>query len=502
MAYTTYQKKTSSPVVSYLDQAWNECVQIMKQEIGSRPVDTWFDSVIFTQWDAVSRLAHLQAPNNFVKEWILKEYMQQCQKCLSRVLNVKTIEIKIGISSQEKLSNPQAQAHIDALLHQQAIRPASLAANEKNFQSNIIEKKDAHNIRKIAAGKLIPGTHINSAYTFDSFIVGPSNDLAFAASKAVAQKTNMMYNPLFIYGKSGLGKTHLLNAIGNHILQSHNNAKVLYQPIEKFIQQFIHAIRCNTVDRFEQSFSNIDILLLDDIQYICKKEQTQEIFFKIFTTLQQKKHQIVVTSNCIPREMKGLTDRLRSRFEGGLIVDMNMPPFETLIDIIHKKAVLYGMNLNQEVAQYIVSNVSSSIRELEGVLIRLSAYVSLTKRPLCVATASHVLSFQEQKTRAVIDLKEIISCISTRYRISLTVLRSDVREKKIVQIRHIALYLMRHLTQKSFQDIGEYLHKDHTSVMHAYQKISAARIEKKELDLEIRELERLIQGTLDTKSIL
>ncbi len=469
----------SSAANFFLERIWSDALVLMIQEVGNRIVETWFKSVTLQRWDSTSSNAFIRVPNKFVQDWLLKHYSTATEKCLARVLNSKTIKVYFIL---EDLKNEQQE---NVLL---TIAPAKLDYEEK------IHTKEPSSSSYLPSIKTTTNTMLNPQYTFDTFVVGSSNELAYAASKSVAERKHLLYNPLFIYGSSGLGKTHLLNAIGNHIKQTHPHLTVLYQSADKFMQKFIQAIRSNTASQFELSFKNVDVLLIDDIQSISKKEQTQEVFFKIFNMLYHTRNQIVVSSDCMPRDIKGLADRIKSRFEGGLIVDVHLPPFETMVVIVHRKAELYGISLPAEVAHYIVSRVSTSIREVEGILIRLAAYTTLTKQPLSLETVSHVMLFRENKAQDNIELHQILSLIVMRYRVSLTLLRSNDRNKKITRVRHLAMYLMKKMTHRSFKDIGMYLHRDHSTIMHGYEKMIRERAQDQDLETELKGLEKELAG--------
>lgn len=317
-------------------------------------------------------------------------------------------------------------------------------------------------------------SNLNSKYTFENFITGISNKFAKATALAVAEQPGIMYNPLFIYGSSGLGKTHLMHAIGHYILQGNPNAKVVYVSSEKFTNELINSIKDDKNEEFRTKYRSVDVLLIDDIQFIAGKERTQEEFFHTFNTLHDANKQIILSSDRPPKEIPTLEDRLRSRFEWGLIADIQAPDFETRMAILKKKADVEKLNVPNEVMVYIATKIKSNIRELEGALIRIVAYSSLTNREITVDLATEALKdiiSNKQNKNITIDL--IQDVISAYFNLRVEDLKSQRRTRNIAYPRQIAMYLSRKLTDMSLPKIGEeFGGRDHTTVIHAYEKIS------------------------------
>ncbi|MDU5111938.1 MAG: chromosomal replication initiator protein DnaA, partial [Clostridium sp.] len=315
---------------------------------------------------------------------------------------------------------------------------------------------------------------LNPKYTFDSFVIGNSNRFAHAASLAVAEAPAKAYNPLFIYGGVGLGKTHLMHAIGHYALQNNPNTKVVYVSSEKFTNELINAIRDDKNDEFRNKYRKVDILLIDDIQFIAGKERTQEEFFHTFNELHGANKQIILSSDRPPKEIPTLEDRLRSRFEWGLIADIQAPDFETRMAILKKKADVEKLNVANEVMVYIATKIKSNIRELEGALIRIVAYSSLTNRPITVELAGEALKdiiSNKQNKNVTIDV--IQDVVAAYFNLRIEDLKSQRRTRNIAYPRQIAMYLSRKLTDMSLPKIGEeFGGRDHTTVIHAYEKIS------------------------------
>jgi len=317
-------------------------------------------------------------------------------------------------------------------------------------------------------------TTLNPKYTFDSFVIGNSNRFAHAASLAVAESPAKAYNPLFIYGGVGLGKTHLMHAIGHYILQNNPNSKVAYVSSEKFTNELINSIKDDKNEEFRQKYRNVDILLIDDIQFIGGKERTQEEFFHTFNALHDANKQIILSSDRPPKEINTLEDRLRSRFEWGLIADIQTPDFETRMAILKKKAEVENLNVPNEVMVYIATKIKSNIRELEGALIRIVAYSSLTNRQITVDLATEALKdIISKKQGKNITISIIQDIVSSYFDLRVEELKSQRRTRNVSNPRQIAMYLSRKLTDMSLPKIGEeFGGRDHSTVIHAYEKIS------------------------------
>jgi len=306
-------------------------------------------------------------------------------------------------------------------------------------------------------------TLLNQSFTFDSFVVGKSNEMAYSSSKAVAQKPGVLYNPLFLYGNTGLGKTHLLQAIGNDAVEKDKN--VIYVTIEQFMNDFTFSLRSNNIEKFREKYRKCDLLLIDDIQFLSNKEKTQEEFFHTFNELHNAKKQIVLTSDKLPSQITGLEERLQSRFEHGLKAPIYKPELETKILIIEKKSELNGIHLTKDIINYIAANLGNSVREIEGVLIQINANANLLGVDINIELVQRVLNEQIKETKQNIKLIDIINIISAELNIKPSDLKSTKRTKNIVDARRTVIYLARELTHNSMPDIAKFLGmKDHSSV--------------------------------------
>lgn len=337
---------------------------------------------------------------------------------------------------------------------------------------------------------------LNPKYTFETFVVGATNRFAHAASLAVAEAPAKSYNPLFIYGGVGLGKTHLMHAIGHYVQEHHPTKKVIYLSSEKFTNEFINAIMDNKADSFRNKYRNVDILLVDDIQFLAGKEQTQEEFFHTFNTLHEENKQIIISSDRPPKEIPTLEDRLRSRFEWGLITDISPPDLETRIAILTKKAKAEGLtDITNDVMLYIANQIDTNIRELEGALVRVVAYSSLINQDIDIELATEALKdIIPNNQPKKITVKLIQELVGKKYDLTLDDFQSKKRTKAIAYPRQIAMYLTRELTDLSLPKIGqEFGGRDHTTVIHAHNKISELLEKDNQLKGEISELKNDIK---------
>ncbi|MBS5996015.1 MAG: chromosomal replication initiator protein DnaA [Clostridium perfringens] len=411
-----------------LNNLWEQALNIIKGEISEISFNTWIKSC--TPISISDNILKLSVPNEFTKGILDTRYKDLLIQALKIVTSRKfKIEFYLESDLEEEKENEEKQKE---------------------------EKK------------------LNPKYTFQSFVIGNSNRFAHAASLAVAESPAKAYNPLFIYGGVGLGKTHLMHAIGHYILQENPKAKVVYVSSEKFTNELINAIKDDKNEEFRNKYRKVDVLLIDDIQFIAGKERTQEEFFHTFNALHEENKQIILSSDRPPKEIPTLEDRLRSRFEWGLIADIQPPDFETRMAILKKKADVEGLNVPNEVMVYIATKIKSNIRELEGALIRIIAYSSLTNRDVSVDLASEALKdIISNKESAPVTVKTIQESVANYYNLRIEDLKSQRRTRNIAYPRQIAMYLSRKLTDMSLPKIGEeFGGRDHTTVIHAYEKIS------------------------------
>ena len=430
-----------------LNNLWEQALNIIKGEISEISFNTWIKSC--TPISISDNILKLSVPNEFTKGILDTRYKDLLIQALKIVTSRKfKIEFYLESDLEEEKENEEKQKE------------------EKKENTNDVDGS-------IVVSDEMSAT-LNPKYTFQSFVIGNSNRFAHAASLAVAESPAKAYNPLFIYGGVGLGKTHLMHAIGHYILQENPKAKVVYVSSEKFTNELINAIKDDKNEEFRNKYRKVDVLLIDDIQFIAGKERTQEEFFHTFNALHEENKQIILSSDRPPKEIPTLEDRLRSRFEWGLIADIQPPDFETRMAILKKKADVEGLSVPNEVMVYIATKIKSNIRELEGALIRIIAYSSLTNRDVSVDLASEALKdIISNKESAPVTVKTIQESVANYYNLRIEDLKSQRRTRNIAYPRQIAMYLSRKLTDMSLPKIGEeFGGRDHTTVIHAYEKIS------------------------------
>ncbi|NLZ47660.1 MAG: chromosomal replication initiator protein DnaA [Clostridiales bacterium] len=444
-----------------LNDLWEKTLNIIKGELTEVSFNTWIKSAI--PISMTEDTIKLGVPNDFTKEILDTRYKELLINAI-KLISTKRYNVEFIIASEEAVTTEKAEN-------------SSESETKKNVQ---------------ATDEMI--STLNPKYTFDSFVIGNSNRFAHAASLAVAESPAKAYNPLFIYGGVGLGKTHLMHAIGHFILQSNPKAKVVYVSSEKFTNELINSIKDDSNIEFRNKYRNVDVLLIDDIQFIAGKERTQEEFFHTFNALHEANKQIILSSDRPPKEIPTLEDRLRSRFEWGLIADIQPPDFETRIAILKKKADVEKLDIPNEVMVYIASQIKSNIRELEGALIRIVAYSSLTNREISVDLASEALKdIISNKKSKQITVEYIQETVAAYYNLRVEDLKSQRRTRNVAFPRQIAMYLSRKLTDMSLPKIGEeFGGRDHTTVIHAYEKISESLQKDESLQNAINDLTKKI----------
>jgi chromosomal replication initiator protein len=437
---------------------WEKTLSILKERLNVPTFKTMFQNTRLLSLGEDSIV--VGTPNQFIKEWLETRHATLIKEAFSEVLG-KSVNIRLVIT-------PQTSDY-----------------KEERVTSEELSKLKSDEITSYTR----EGLFLNPRYTFETFVVGAGNRFAHAAALAVAERPAFTYNPLFIYGDTGLGKTHLLQAIAHYVLEYHQNLKVCYVTSETFTNQFINAVRDKNILSFQRRYRETDVLLIDDIQFLAGKEQTQEEFFHTFNTLYEAGKQIVISSDRSPKEISPLEGRLRSRFEWGLITDIQPPDLETRIAILRKKAQIQQLSVPNEVLEFIASRIKSNIRELEGALNRVKHYSTLTGRPITLPLAEEVLQNIYSEADNIIKIDHIINEICNFYSISKSDLLSNKRTQNISYPRQVAMYLCRELTDLSLPRIGkEFNGRDHTTVLHAYNKISNLMSKDNRTFNEIQEL--------------
>jgi len=441
----------------------NKILIKLKEEMSSQSWKRTIKLLTYDIKESRSDIAHFYAPNILVAKWIETKYREKI---------AHLFEIESGVKPKIIISTTSSKS----------------------------ETKESSNNKSV---KKIPrsqgrSTLLNPSFTFESFIVGDSNQFAYTTAKSVAEKPGALYNPLFLYGGAGLGKTHLLQAIGNSLVA--RGKKVIYTTFEQFMNKFTSHLRSQTMDRFREHFRECDLLLIDDIQFLSRKEQTQEEFFHTFNELHQAKKQIIITSDRQPNKIAGLVDRLKSRFEWGLMADIQPPGLETKIAIIQKKCEIDGINLNREIINFIASNMGHNIREIEGVIIKLNAYAGLMNQKLTLEFAQNVIKDQLEEEQKDISIDTIVEHISREQNVKLSDIKSKNRKRDVVKARRMAIYLARKLTRSSMPQIAIYFSmRDHTAVSHAMKKIKELVDADENFKVLLEELSNKIKSTTAKK---
>jgi len=425
-----------------LDQTWKEAYNIIKENVSEQNFETWIKPLRIMSIDEQD--ARLAVPNRFFRDWLTDNYQNVIADSL-RAATGRSYRIDFVITHEKR--------------------------QQENLAVSLPAEKDSRPPKKSL--RVQPLTSLNPNYTFERFVIGASNQFAHAASVAVAEQPAKNYNPLFIYGGVGLGKTHLLNAIGLHTLTTNPDMNVFYVSAESFMNELINCIRFDKMPKFREKYRNIECLLIDDIQFIAGKDRTQEEFFHTFNSLHDSGKQIVVTSDKFPKEIPNLESRLRSRFEWGLIADIQPPEIETKVAIIEKKAQENNINLPANVAYYIASHAESNIREMEGFLLRTVAYASLKHREIDMELVRDVLKHViRSNSKHEVSIDDIIKVVGAKLEVKISDIKSRKKNKNIVAARQICMYFARKLTNSSFPDIGDKIGgRDHSTVIYSCNKV-------------------------------
>jgi chromosomal replication initiator protein len=426
------------------DELWQALLAQVQFNISKASFATWFKNTGILA--KKSGQIVVSVPNNFSKEWLENKY----NKLIFKILH----------SLDEEIREVKYTVNHSGVKQKLASAPVSLDSEETTqleFQEFKVDKE----------------TSLNPRYTFESFVVGPFNELPQAAAWAIAQNPGLVYNPLFIYGGVGLGKTHLLQAIGNEVKKKFPQKKIKYVSSEKFTSGIVNSIKNHDVERFKSLYKDIDVLIIDDVQFLAGKEKTQEEFFHIFNSLYEKNKQIVLSSDRPPKAIAALEERLRSRFEGGMIADISLPDLETRVAILKTKSHEKKVNFSDEILEYIASNIQSNIRELEGALNRLAAYQKLNNQSPNLEVAKTLLKNIIFSPKKVANPEKVIRTVAFFYDLKEKDILTNSRKKEIVRPRQIAMYLLREELKNSFPFIGrKFGGKDHTTAIHAHNKIT------------------------------
>jgi chromosomal replication initiator protein len=450
---------------------WNKCLQKLEQELSDQQLNTWIRPLQVIEDAGVLRLL---APNSFVLDWVKQHFLAQIKDITKQLSGDNPIQLSLEIGSQvRKKTAPAVAASVS-----QIIPPASFESDSLVSSAN---EEIVHNL--------------NQSYTFDSFVEGKSNQLARAASFQVAENPGGGNNPLFLYGGVGLGKTHLMHAVGNRMLEINPDARIVYLHSERFVSHMIKALQNNMIDEFKNFYRSLDALLIDDIQFFAGKERSQEEFFHTFNALLEGGRQIILTCDRYPKEIEGLEERLKSRFGWGLPVCIEPPELETRVAILNKKAEEFGINLPSEAAFFIAKHIRSNIRELEGALRRVMATANFTGKPISLDFAKDTLRDLIASHDKLVTIENIQKTVAEYYKIRSSDLLSNRRSRSITRPRQLAMALSKELTNHSLPEIGNaFGGRDHTTVLHGCRKIAELRESDSKINEDYTNLLRILSN--------
>ena len=462
-------------------ELWRLVLGDIELSISKANFSTWFKNTVILSIE--NNHVTIGVPNGFAKEWLENKYQTYILQALRKEIpEITTMSCSV-YNPQDLNSIEKKQVNSDSATTQNSSNTNNQP--KKQVQDKKYTQPQQSQQYSPVRNDYTPSNaiNLNPRYTFDNFIVGEHNELAKAACHAVCENLGQIYNPLFIYGKVGLGKTHLLQSIGNHVRSADGTKKIVYTTSERFTTELVNAIKNNKADKFKEEYQKVDLLIIDDVQFLAGKEKTQQEFFHIFNSLHNLNKQIVISSDRPPKSISTLEERLRSRFEGGMIVDVSQPDLETRIAILRTKALEKGFYLSDDVLRFMSENIKNNIRELEGALNRVIAICDLHKKEPTKQVVEQALGkIIESSKKKCVQNKNVIDVISEFYEVDKEALLKKGRKKEIVYPRQIAMYLLRKEMNMSYPGIGKYFNgRDHTTALHAYEKI----------DKELKENERL-----------
>ncbi len=441
------------------ETVWSDCLRVIKESVAEQSFNTWFEPIVPMKCD--NNVLTIQVPSQFFYEWLEEHYVQILKKAITSVMGPKArLEYSVIVDKGNGNSAP---------LSVKLPNSGSGRFNSGNRKDDYVSPFQLKSVEN-----LYQQSQLNPNYTFDTYIEGDCNRLARSAGFAVAQKPGITsFNPLMLYGGVGLGKTHLVQSIGNEIKNNLSDRFVLYVSSEKFTNQFIDALKNNKIQEFQNFYMQVDVLIIDDVQFLAGKERTQEIFFHIFNHLHQAGKQIIMTSDCPPRDLKGLEERLLSRFKWGLTADLQQPDYETRVAIIQRKMQADGIYIPDNVVEYLAYSVDTNVRELEGVLISLIAHASLSRVELDLELAKQTLKNIVHDIETEVGIDYIQKTVSEYFKVDVELLKDKIRKKEIVIARQVAMYFSKEYTNHSLKAIGYHFGgRDHSTVIHAVQSVN------------------------------
>ena len=443
---------------------WDQVKEMISKKISVQSYDSWLSRTAMKSADG--SVMSVTVPDEVTKEWMQQEYASEVWTA------VRELDLPFR--------------HV---VYEIAVAPPSTAAHNASSHTGSFHTGSSQSGSNSPDDMFGPSINLNPKFTFDTFVVGSCNQFAHAAAKAVATVPSKTYNPLFIYGGVGMGKTHLMHAIGSSLHDHYAGMKIVFTSSERFMNEMINCIRLDRMQMFRMHYRSADVLLIDDIQILAGKERTQEEFFHTFNDLFEHQKQIIISSDSVPKQTSGLVERLRSRFEWGLMVDVQPPDLETKMAILDKKAEIEGLKLPETVRIFIATKTKSNVRELEGALVKLMAYSSVTNSPITLPMAQQILKHMSNVAEKRITIESIIKAVADRFSLQPSQLKQKTNERKIAYPRQIAMYIAKELTQGSLPEIGRaFSGKHHTTVLHSINKIETLRQKDQDLNSLIHSL--------------
>ncbi|MEM8593759.1 MAG: chromosomal replication initiator protein DnaA [Pseudomonadota bacterium] len=484
-----------------LDAVWEQCLRQFQHEIPEQQYNTWIKPLCIkhSAKDEDHQLLNLQAPNRFIKDWVDSKFMPRINELINKHSEGQLIQAVLSIPDMQQappaftVQQPEHLSHAPEhaeLTHKRVVLPVDDVAPlvSDNFSASMPPVEFAHSELSVESTITIGNTSNNvglvEQYSFNNFVEGKSNQLARAAAQQVAENPGGAYNPLFLYGGVGLGKTHLMHAIGNELRRKNPNARVVYLHSERFVADMVKALQLNAINDFKRYYRSLDALLIDDIQFFAGKDRSQEEFFHTFNALLEGGQQIILTSDRYPKEIKGLEERLRSRFGWGLTVEVAPPELETRVAILLQKAAETNIVLPSDVAFFVAKRIRANVRDLEGALKRIKAHAVFVDKPIDIELVQEALRDLFSLQDRLVNISNIQKTVADYYKIKLADMLSKRRSRSIARPRQVAMALAKELTGHSLPEIGDsFGGKDHTTVLHACRKVA----ELKESNVDIRE---------------
>lgn len=461
------------------DEVWKSIQISLKKEFGKNVYDTWFKSFSYESFQKGKMI--LSLPTRFMRDWVATHYLSRIKLFLRQTFpQLKEIEIIVIPSKEEYVSREETGSEDIKSLN--SFEKKTSVASKGTLPKNLLYDDTF-------------GADLDPRFTFENFVVGKPNELAYVAALRVAEEERVTFNPLFLYGGVGLGKTHLMHAIAWKIRALHPQRRVIYLSAEKFMYQFIRALRHKDTMSFKEQFRSVDVLMIDDVQFICGKESTQEEFFHTFNALVDQNRQIIVSADKSPSDLDGIEERMRSRLGWGLVADIHPTTYELRLGILQAKSESMGLVIQDKVLEFIAHKIVSNVRELEGALTRIAAHSSFVGREITLEMTQDVLKDLLRANERRITLEEIQKRVAERYGLKISDFQCVSRVRMIARPRQIAMYLAKLLTSKSFPDIGRaFGGRDHTTVVHAVKTIEALKLKDSELFQDIEFLRRMLEG--------